>query len=75
MPEIILPDTYNKNLTCGNCDSSAGLKIPMGITVEKYAQDHDCPNCGCKLLNHKDCEYRHHTNTPMIYLPFSLRRE
>ena len=71
---LVSPDTYNYNLSCGNCNCSAGLRVPLGITLEKYAQDHDCPNCGCKLLGKDNQPYAHRVITPMLYLPYSLWR-
>ena len=28
--QLAQPDTYNHRLTCGNCTSPIGLKIPLG---------------------------------------------
>ena len=75
MSEIILPDTYNHNLACGNCSHSMCLKIPLGVTINKYTEDHVCPNCGCKFGGQSYQSYSHPTSTPMIYLPYyGLRR-
>ncbi len=71
---IILPDTYNYNLACGNCSHSMCLKIPLGITLHKYAEGHVCPNCGCKLDGQGNQSYLHPKGTPMIYLPYNLIR-
>ena len=70
---IILPDTYNYRLTCDNCSFSMGLHVPLGITVHKYAEDHTCSNCGCKLFNPLLYQSGHYPVSPMIYLPY--RRE
>lgn len=73
--KIIFPNTYNQNFSCGNCSCSAVLRIPIGVTVAKYAQDHKCPNCGCMLIPQENQPYRHSEITPMIYLPYyGLRR-
>ncbi|KKL83132.1 hypothetical protein LCGC14_1977810 [marine sediment metagenome] len=72
--EIVLPDTYNYNLACGNCSHSMCLKIPLGITIVKYAEGHVCPSCGCKFNGDANQSYAHPKGTPMIYLPYSLRR-
>ena len=73
--QIILPDTYNYNFSCGNCNQSVGLRIPIGIAVGKYAQDYKCPNCGCSLAGQSEQQYIHPVGTPMVYLPYGLRRE
>ena len=73
--KLVFPDTYNKNFACGNCDSSVGLRIPLGITVMEYAKEHKCMNCGCMLLPQEGQQYVHQDNTPMLYLPYyGLRR-
>ena len=73
--ELVFPDTYNKNFVCGNCDSSVGLSIPLGITILEYAKEHKCLNCGCMLLPKEGQQYTQPDITPMIYLPYyGLRR-
>lgn len=69
--ELVFPDTYNHRLACGNCSSSIGLKIPKGITIYKYALDHECLNCGCKLLSPNIHNYP--VSSPSIYIPYGLR--
>ena len=71
--KLILPDTYNHRLTCGNCSFSVGLKIPIGTTIQKYAFDHECTNCGCKILPQNAMPYSYSTSLPTIYLPLGLR--
>ena len=71
--QIILPDTYSHRLMCGNCTASSLLKIPLGLSVQKYAEDHDCSYCGCKLFSKDEWVYDHATS-PTIYLPYGLRR-
>ena len=73
--KIILPDTYNQNFTCGNCSSSVGLNIPIGITVWKYAKGHKCLNCGCMLVPQDVKEYKYPEPATRLYLPYyGLRR-
>lgn len=72
--KIVFPDTYNRNFACGNCSTSVCLRIPLGVTVQKYAEDHKCPNCGCNFIHQGDESYAQPTGSPMIYLPYSLRR-
>jgi len=70
MTELAFPDTYNRRLTCDNCSTPIELKIPLGITIHKYTEDHKCPHCGCMLIG----QINPHYNPPssMIYLPYSL---
>ena len=65
-----MPETYNQNLSCGNCSHTSLLHIPLGITLGKYAKDADCPNCGCKLSGdiHPGVPY----NVSNIILPFGM---
>lgn len=70
MSEIVFPETYNCNLSCDNCNHSTQLRIPIGITVSKYAEDATCPNCGCKMTS-KDSHYVPNRTIPM-YLPFGF---
>ncbi len=72
--KIILPDTYNHNLACGNCSQTMCLKIPLGITIQKYTEGHVCLNCGCTFNGQDNQSYSHPVGTPMIYLPYGLRR-
>lgn len=73
--KIVLPDIYNKNFTCGNCSSSIGLKIPMGITVWDFAKEHKCLNCGCMLVPQDVKEYSYAERMPSLFLPYyGLRR-
>jgi len=75
MVDIISPDTYNQNFACGNCSSSVGLRIPLGITIQDYAKEHKCPSCGCMLIPQDTQPYRYTENAPMLYLPYyGLRR-
>ncbi len=67
--KIILPDTYTLRLACGNCSFSMGLKIPLGITVQMYAKDHNCSNCGCKLMSKEVQPY----TSPSLILPYGVR--
>ena len=70
---IAQPDTYHHRIACGNCSSSLGLKIPLGVTVLNYTESHTCSSCGCMLMGKMEQEYRHPTGTPMIYVPYQLR--
>lgn len=76
MSDIILPDTYFHNLACGNCNVSCGLKIPLGMTVEKYIQSHTCGNCGCSLGYKQMVQPYNYPQgiPPVLYLPYSLLR-
>ncbi len=64
---LIFPETYTCRFSCGNCSTSVGLRIPHGIEVYAYVQDHECPNCKCKLLQENTRKY---TVIPPIYLPY-----
>ena len=69
---IILPDSYNFKLSCGNCGTPITLSILKGTAVATYIKDHDCSNCGCKLIGQGEERPK---NTPVIYAPYyGLRR-
>lgn len=68
---LVFPETYNRRLTCDNCSTPIELKIPLGITIHKYAEDHKCPHCGCALLCLSNQPYI--SNIPLIYLPYGGR--
>lgn len=74
MEELVFPDTYNRRLTCDNCSTSIDLKIPLGITISKYAEDHRCLHCGCNLMGQSNQPYNPTSDKPMVYLPYFLRR-
>ena len=70
MNNIILPESYNCNLSCGNCGHSTQLRIPMGIKKLKYAESQVCPNCGCMMAGQGE-EYVPDRAIP-FYLPFGF---
>lgn len=65
---IIMPESYNFNLACENCNTTTLLRIPLGIAVAKYARDKTCPTCGCKLAS----GIEHHYLPPNIIIPYSI---
>jgi len=73
---IIMPESYNFNLACENCNTTTRLRIPLGITVTKYAMDKTCPACGCKLADTGFHSSYHPPKivVPMMY-PFGIRGE
>ena len=63
---LIMPESYNFNLACENCNTTVRLKIPLGITVIKYATDNICPACGCRLAREGSHNYYH----PHLIIPY-----
>lgn len=70
MGKIVFPESYNCNLSCGNCGRASQLRIPLGITVLKYAESNVCPICGC-MMGSKDSRYMPEKAIPM-YLPYGF---
>ena len=51
MPEKEEEKTYDLELKCTNCNDESTYEISFGQTLEDYAKDRICENCGCKTLS------------------------
>ena len=68
MYDIVLPETYNYNMSCENCQQTSFQRIPIGTTVLKHAEGRDCPHCGCKMDGRSEGQ-TNFKQSPTIYVP------
>lgn len=49
--------TYEKRLDCKNCGWNKSYpvtetEIPVGVTINKFCETAECPQCGCRTLRY-----------------------
>lgn len=48
-------ETYIFTVNCQNCETEVVMEIPKETTVDTWAKQTKCPNCGCFLKCQSNC--------------------